>query len=242
VTKNGSLKKKVEISTNNILQQLDRKHKLKLTQTCSTFARHRNPFVNLLYRIEESLTFGKPFFIFSLNQIEFGKGTIADSRIRFISAIFDPLIIFLAKMKQTGVTIYGQNLIERIRYQATILEKIRIAIAPLWILLMSLLSFAVDDRFALRHSVKATLWACEDSLFALNRSLSTAENEANMIVGIFDERIHTNHLRLTLMLKRKTDDLVLSKSFAARYIVDTIFFILHLYYKTILESRKRPIN
>jgi predicted nucleotidyltransferase len=239
VIKNEKRRKKVEDSINNILIRLDKKHDLKLVQTCSTFVKHRNPLVNFLYRIEDAVTFGKPFFVFSLDQIKFENETIADARIRFISAVFDPLIIFLAKMKQTGVTIYGQNLIKRIHYHASFLKKIRIAMAPLWVLLMGLISFPLDEKFALKHSVKATLWACEDSLFALDRPLSNTYKEANMIMDIFGESINITHLKRTLILKQTgNQESIISKGFVAKHILQTTSFIFHLYYQTSLLVKK----
>lgn len=232
VIKNENLKKRVEDSTDKILISLDKKHKLKLAQTCSTFVKHRNSLVNFLYRLEDLLTFGKPFFVFSLKEIEFEKGTIANARVRFITSIFDPLVIFLAKMKQTGVTIYGQNLIEKIHYKASHIKKIRIAIAPLWILFMSIISFPLDHQFALNHAIKATFWACEDSLFAMDRPLSNTENETNMILDIFGESINITHLKLTVTLKHKNNGKIITKGFVAKYMLNTIGFISRLYFKT----------
>jgi predicted nucleotidyltransferase len=242
VIKHQNLRKKVEDTTNNIIIKLDRKHNLELTQTCSSYVKHRNPFVNLLYRVEDALTFGKPFFVFSIDQIFFEKSTIADKRISFISAVFDPLTIFLAKMKQTGITIYGQNLINDINYKASPIKKIRISIAPLWIFVMSLISFPLDEKFSLRHSIKATLWACEDSLFALNCPLSNVANEVNRIKDIFGKSINCEHLETTLSLKQRTyKKTIMPKGFTALYLVKTIRFILNLYYQTIKVAKRRNI-
>lgn len=239
VIKDEKLKKKVEDSIDQILIKVDKKHNLKLTQTCCTFIKHKNPLVNFLYRLEYILTFGKPFFVFSVKELEFEKGTIANAQVRFITSIFDPLVIFLAKMKQTGVTIYGQNLIEKINYTVTPLEKVRIAIAPLWIVFMSIISFPLDHQFALSHAIKSTLWACEDSLFAMDQSLSSTKDEIQLILDIFGENINIEHLNLTLELKKKTIEKTTSKGFVAKYILNTIGFILKLYFKTGDANKKK---
>ncbi len=244
VTQNQNARKAVENSVNRILLDLDKKHNLHLAQTCSVFVKRDDPIVNFFYRVESLLMFGKPFYVFSLDQIAFDKGTIADSRIRFVTMIFDPLSIFLAKMKQTGVTIYGKNLIAEIQFSTSAVDKIRVAMAPLWLVIMSLISFPVDELFALRHSTKATIWACEDMLFALGFPLSTATREAQQVEDIFrDRKVNLDHLKKTIELKNrlisKTD---ISKGFVAKYILSTIAFILTLYYSTSRLSRVRRQN
>ena len=230
----------VESSMNRILLELDRKYDLQLARTCSTFARHKNPIINFFFKLENVLMFGRPFFVFSLDQIAFENGTIADAKIRLVTTVFDPLSIFLAKMKQTGITIYGENLINQIKFSTSAIDKIRIAIAPLWLVTMSLLSFPVDELFSLKHSIKATVWACEDVLFALDIPLSTSANEASIIADIFgkDTGVDLTHLKKTIALKsaRSLED-ELSKGFVAKHILSTILFILTLYYCTCVVVR-----
>lgn len=238
VIKDLKKKKKVEDAIDQILFKVDKKHGLKLAQTCCTFIKHKNPIVNFLYRLEFILTFGKPFFVFPIKELEFEKGTIANAQVKFITSIFDPLVIFLAKMKQTGITIYGQNLIEKIDYNVTALEKVRIAIAPLWILFMSVISFPLDHNFSLSHASKATLWACEDSLFALNRPLSSTKVERQMLLEIFGNIIKFEHLDQTLALKKEKNQKTITKGFVAKYILNTIYFISKLYFHTIEVNKK----
>jgi len=230
----------VENSINGTLLELDRKYDLQLVCTCSTFVRHKNPIVSFLFKIESMLMFGRPFFVLSRNQISFEKGTIADTSIRLATTVFDPLSIFWAKMKQTGITIYGENFINQIQYSASAFDKTRIALAPLWLVIMSLLSFPVDEQFSLKHSMKATIWACEDVLFALDLPLSTTANEASIVASIFGKykRIDLTHLEKTITLKsanfQKGNP---SRGFVAKHILSTILFILNLYYRTSVVVR-----
>ena len=186
------------------------------------------------------LMFGRPFFVLSLNQISFEKGSISDSRIRLVTTVFDPLSIFVAKMKQTGITIYGQDLISQLKFSTSAIDKIRVAAAPLWLVTMSLLSFPLDELLSLKHSMKATLWACEDVLFALNIPLSTSTKEALLISNIFAKhaRVDLTHLMKTIALRR-ADFLKerTSKGSVARHILGTIWFILTLYYYASLIVR-----
>ena len=237
-----SLRGTVEDYINNLILELDRKHGLQLSQTCSVFARHNNFIINFFHKTEGLLMFGKPFYVFPLDQIAFEKGTVSDAKIRFVTGVFDPLSIFLAKMKYTGITLYGQNLIAKIRFSNSPLTKIRVALAPLWLVAMSLLSFPFDESFALKHSMKATVWASEDMLFALDIPLSSMAQEVQTFIEIFakNKTINVDHLIKTVSYRsRKTSDIHLSRGFVAKYILSTILFILTLYYETILAIRRR---
>jgi predicted nucleotidyltransferase len=232
VVKEKNSRKRIEIFINGLIISLDKKYNLELIKTCSTYVKRKNPFVNLFFRIEDAVTFGKPFFVFSLNQIKFEHNTIKDSRINFISLIFDPLVIFLAKMKQTGKTIYGRNLISEISYNATGLEKVRVAFAPFWVLVMSIISFPFDENFSLKHSIKATLWACEDILFALDCPLSSVTKEVALIKKIFGTTIDLDHVLLSMKIKQLNRDFYFTKGFIAKHIIKTTLFIIKLYWKT----------
>lgn len=240
VIKKGALREAVEDYVNSLLLKFDQKYDLSLTRTCSIFAHQKNPIINLMYRIESLLMFGKPFYVFSIDQMRLEKGTVADAKIRFITAIFDPLSIFLAKMKQTGVTIYGENLIERIRFSNSKIVKTRVALAPLWILVMGILSLPLDKMFALKHSMKATIWACEDVLFAMDIPLSTYKEEIYTLEKILDKNnnISLNHAKRTIALRNHlTKENEINKGFVAKYTLDTLFFIIDIYYKACSSIR-----
>lgn len=242
VVKHRDLKKDIENYLNKLILELDRKHDLQLVRTCSTYTRGPNPIVNLLYKVENTLLFGQPFFILSLDQIDFEKGTIADNRIRFVTSIFDSLSIFVAKMRQTGMVIYGKDLIGELRFSPSRFDKIRTAFAPLWIIVMSLFSFPIDELFSLNHSIKATTWACEDVLFAFNIPLSSTTEELDRIERIFNghEKMDFSHAKKTMILKRKlVSKGDVSKGFVAKYILQTILFVLTLYHGASQLARTR---
>ena len=243
VVKHRNLKKDIENYLNRLILELDKKHDLQLVRTCSTYTRGLNPFANILYRIESALLFGQPFFILSLDQIDFEKGIIADSRIRFVTSIFDSLSIFVAKMRQTGVVIYGKDLIRKLAFSPSTFDKIRTAFAPLWIIVMSLFSFPVDEMFSLNHSIKATIWACEDVLFAFNMPLSSTTEELGSLERIFNryEKVDFSHAKKTVLLKSKlVSRREVSKGFVAKHILQTILFVLTLYHSASQLARTKP--
>lgn len=241
VIRNREQKKRVEDSLNEILLELDMKHNLHLMYTCSSYLAPVNkPIISFLRRVENVFLFGRPFYVLSLDQIAFKQGYIADPKIQFVTAVFDPLSIFLAKMKQTGVTIYGNDFIQEIRFSHSKIVKIRVALAPLWLVLVSLLSFLSDMIFSLNHAVKATIWACEDVLFALDLPLSSTAKELQILQGIFSRQVSVNisHAWKACRLKHKHISIeTTSKGFVAKFILQTIVFIFILYYKASLLAR-----
>jgi predicted nucleotidyltransferase len=234
IIKNSKLSKSIDDSINSILLKLDKEHNLGLSRTCSTYEEHKNPIISLFLKIESLLTFGRPFLVFSMDQINFKTGKIKNSRMRILSIVFDPIKIFFAKIGYTGITIYGEDLIGKIRFSASPIEKVRIAIAPLWVLSVGFFSFPFDASFALKHSIKAVFWACEDALFALDLPLSSYKEEANMMSAIFSkDKGLISHLEETTKLRfEKNQEIPISKGFIAKHLIETFIFIAFLYYRT----------
>lgn len=233
VVKHHNQRKTIENYMGKVFVRLDAKYGLQLVQTCTTYAKDANPIVNFLYRVEDSLVFGRPFYVLSMDQIDIEKGIITDVRIRFITSIFDSQSIFLAKIKQTGVVIYGRDLPSEIKLLPSALDKIRTALAPLWLIIMSLMSFPIDKLFSLNHSIKATIWACEDVLFTLNGPLSTTTEELDTLEKLVSKyrKMDFSHAKESITLKqkviRKSD---LNGGQVGKFVLHTVLFILTLYY------------
>lgn len=232
VTDSTTNRKEVENFANKVLTEIDTRHNLKLKQTCSSFKKSQNIALNAISAIESFMTFGKPFFVLSENQIDTVKGRIRDARIEFVTSIFDSIAIFAAKIKETGSTIYGEDLIKELHVTRSATEKAKAMLAPFWLALMSFAIFPIDPKLALGHSVKATLWACEDSLFYLDQKLSSTTNEVKMLRKILS---HSNnpsfeHLELAIMLRPSLRAGVrIEKGPIARFLLNTPIFILTLY-------------
>jgi len=233
-------RKEVENFTNSHLIKLSTKYDLRLTQTCSAFRKTRNPFLKAISAIESFMTFGKPFFVLSKDQIEIDRGEIRDPRIGLVTSIFDSIAIFATKMKQTGSTIYGEEIIQKLHVKRSTTEKMKALLAPLWLTLMSIIVFPVDESLALDHSIKATLWACEDALFYLDQNLSSIKNEILLLENILSNRRPTSfdHVQLALRSRmRLRAGMKTEKGFAARFLLQTPLFILTLYNHIIASAR-----
>lgn len=233
IIKHRSMKRRIGESLDKIILKLDRKYALLLSRTCSSYKKVSNPLLNLLLKVENSLFFGQPFFVLSLDQIDFENGRISDTRIRFVTTVFDSLSIFVAKMRETGVVIHGSNIIDQLKFSPTKIDKILAAIAPVWIIVMSLLSFPVNKILALNHSIKATIWACEDVLFAFDLPLASASRELETLERVFSQynQMDFSHAKKNLILSRRLlDENEVTGGFVARHLLQTIRFVFTLYF------------
>jgi hypothetical protein len=235
VTDGKANKSEIENFVNQTLIMIDGKYNLMLKQTCSTFRKSRNIAINAISTIESFMTFGKPFFILSKDQIETKKGKIKDLRIMFVTSIFDSISIFAAKIKETGVTIYGDNLIKELNAPRSGVEKTKAFLAPFWLVMMSFAIFPVNTKLAFGHSIKATLWACEDSLFYLDQTLSSTTNELNLLRKIFGDskKFDIKHLELAIRSKPYLKaEKIIEKENVLQFLFYTPIFILTLFRAT----------
>jgi predicted nucleotidyltransferase len=224
-------RKEVEDFTNSLLMKISAIYNLKLTETCSAFKKTRNPILNAILAVENFMTFGKPFFVLSKDQIRTERGEISDSRIRFVTSIFDSKAIFAMKMKQTGTTIYGEDILKELHMSRSSVEKMKAFVAPLWLILMSFVVFPVDANSALAHSIKATLWACEDTLFYLDKNLSSIRTEISILTDIFHKNVDFDHAEQALRLRaERRSETKTEKGFVARFLLQTPFFVFTLYH------------
>ncbi len=233
VTDAQSNRWKIENFTNILLTKLSLKYDLRLDKTCSTFKSNNNPLKNLISTLESFMTFGKPFFVVSKNQIDVKKGKIKNFRIRFVTSIFNSIAIFVAKANQTGVTIYGENLLDQMYINYSIVEKIKAFIAPIWLIIVSFAVFPIDAQLSLSHSVKATIWSCEDALFFLERKLSVTELEIFELEKIFqNQEISLSHAWKANNLRPTLQGAVIEKGAIMQFLVQTSKFNRMLYVKT----------
>lgn len=234
VTESNADNKEVENFANQALLIVDAKYNLKLRQTCSSFKREHNIARDAVHTIESFMTFGKPFFVLSRDQIDLEKGIIRNARIRFVTSIFDSIAIFAAKIIDTGSVIYGENLLSQLHVNRSPAEKVKAMLAPFWLVLMSFAIFPIDDKLALSHSVKATLWACEDTLFFIDEKLASTETEVKKLKIILSDfgDIDLKHLESALHTRRLlAAETKIEKSAIIRFLVKTPLFIITLYRK-----------
>ncbi len=240
VIKDGTKKKEVDRYLNRILLKLDKAYGFELSNTCSTYRKSENSFINMILKIEGFMTFGRPFYVLSLDQTDFRKGKIRDWRILLITSVFDSLDIFLSKIKETGVVLYGDDLIEKFPSSASKSSKIRTAMAPLWLLLVAFLTALPDKEFSLEHSMKATIWACEDALFAMGINPSSIRSNLDKLMKILSNCESLNFLHVKEALEYRRDWSIVKNKVSwgntFRFLFSSIRFVLTLYSLTVVKS------
>lgn len=221
---------KVTNYTNKLILSLNKKYNLGLENTCTTYAKNKNPLIQLIQKMESFFKFGAPFMVFSLDEIDFRSNKIKNFRINLITNFFDSLDIFVYKAKRQGVVLYGEDYLSGFKYKRSLISKLQTMIAPLWIMLVALFTAKVDKKFSIEHANKATIWATEDILFALDMDIDHIEKNIEKINSLFNCSFIKNHLDTTLKLKTLEDTSNL-EYLDSPYTVDAFKFICYCYPK-----------
>lgn len=225
--------------TDQLILSLNNKYNLQLDKTCTTYAQDRNPLIYLTQKIESLFTFGTPFIVFSLDEIDFESNKLKNLRIRFITSFFDSFDIFVYKAHRQGLVLYGTDYLSEFGYNRSFVSKLQTLVAPLWILLVAFATVNLSKKFSISHANKATLWAAEDMLFALDRDVNCSEKNVEEIKQLFNHTFVNDHLERTLRI-RLLNTLEL-ECVDSSYLVDTLKFIGYCYPKVIHKVFKMHV-
>ena len=241
--KNNKFTKEIEQFLYNALLNLDKKYDLMLSDTCTVYKKTQNHFLNAVLKVEKFSMFGKPFYVLSEDQIDIPRAritAIADLKIYVGTNVVASINLFFHRIKSTGKILYGKDITKEFPSAIPAIEKLKASLNAILLLIVSLIIFPIDPKFAFQHAVKANFWACDNALFALERPLSNAESEINEIKEIFsndvsrnDEFIDVNHLQASLQYKKHKEYSSLSNQFIFKYIVKTLKFVMTLYFMTL---------
>ena len=234
--------KNVEKFLYETLLELDKKYDLKLAETCTSYKKTQNHILNMILKAERFSMFGRPFYVLSENQIDIANArivTIDDLKIYVGTHVLASINLFFHRIKSTGEILYGKDITKEFPTSISNLEKFKASLNALLLLMMSFVIFPIDSRFAFQHAVKANFWACDNSLFALERPLSNTKCEVIEIEKIFSNSKSTehvldvNHLHQSMQYKKHNDAENLSKRFVFKYILKTTKFVMVLYSMTL---------
>ena len=234
--------KEVEQFLYDTLFKLDKKYQLKLSETCTVYKKTPNYALNMILRAEKFSMFGRPFYVLSEDQIDIVNARITaldDLKIYIGTHVFASITLFFHRIRSTGKVLYGKDITKEFPTKISNLEKFKASFNALLLLMMSFVIFPIDSRFAFQHAVKANFWACDNSLFALEKPLSNTKSEIKEIERIFlnsknTERIlDVNHLHMSMQYKKHKEISNLSRRFVFKYILKTTKFVLTLYYVTL---------
>ena len=238
IIKNKNLTLEIERYLNDLLLELDAKYDLKLSETCTSYKKTENLALDLIFKTESKMMFGKPFYVISENQLDLKGFKIRnDFKIEIGTRTIASLGLFLQRIKNTGIILYGKDIRKEIPKTVPNLEKTKSFFNAILLLLMSFVIFPFGLKYSFSHAVKANFWACDDVLFVLDRPLSNTKQEVRDVCAIFGKSaIDTEHLYKSLTYKKIKDTMELDRSFVFRYILKSTKFVYGLYFKTILKS------
>ncbi|MBU7010662.1 MAG: nucleotidyltransferase domain-containing protein [Theionarchaea archaeon] len=241
VVENRDTISKVTGYTNDLILSLNEKYNLNLDETCSTYAKGKNSLIRVIQKIESFFTFGAPFIVFSLDEIDFESNKTKNFRIHLITSLFDSLDIFIYKAKKQGLVLYGIDYLSEFECQRSFLSKLQTMVAPIWILLVAFLTVGIDRQFSLKHANKATLWATEDILFALDLEIYHMAANFRKINELFSSVFIKSHLDKTLAIRTLEDTSELEDC-GFSYIWDTFRFICFCYPKVVSSVIKKHLS
>ena len=234
--------KNVEKFLYETLLDLDKKYDLKLAGTCTSYKKTQSHILNMILKAERFSMFGRPFYVLSENQIDIANArivTIDDLKIYVGTHVLASINLFFHRIKSTGEVLYGKDITKEFPTSIPNLEKFKASLNALLLLMMSFVILPIDSRFAFQHAVKANFWACDNSLFALERPLSNTQCEVMEIEKLFSDSKSTehvldmNHLHQSMQYKKHNDAENLSKRFVFKYILKTTKFVMALYSVTL---------
>ncbi|MDH3502509.1 MAG: nucleotidyltransferase domain-containing protein [Nitrosopumilus sp.] len=233
--KNRNMTKVVEEFLNELLLKLDSKYKLNLSETCTIYKKTQNPALNLILKTESMMMFGRPFYVLSEDQFDLKNAKIRhDLKIQIGLSVIASLNMFLQRIKNTGVILYGKDIRKEISESIPRIEKIKASFNALLLLLMSFVILPLEPKIAFSHAVKANLWACDDVLFAFEKPLSTTSKEVQEIKKMFENSdLELNHLDEALKYKRKINIQNLNRWFVLKYTLKSIGFVFDLYFQAL---------
>ena len=241
IIKNKKLCDKITEYLNHLLVSLDSKYDLKLSETCTSHKKTGNFALDLIFKTENKMMFGQPFYVVAQDQLDLKGFRIRnDLKMEIGTRTIASLGLFMQRIKNTGIILYGKDIRKEIPKTVPVLEKIKASFNAMLLLLMSFVIFPYSQSSAFSHAVKANFWACDDVLFALDKPLSTTKQEIKEICSIFGKsEIDSEHLLLSLEYKKTKDDMKMNKGFVFRYMLKSTKFVYGLY-ATALRKMLKP--
>ena len=238
IIKNKNLCEKIEKYLGLLLLELDSKYDLKLSETCTSYKKTNNLVLDLIFKTENKMMFGQPFYVVSEDQIDLkGFKIRKDLKVELGTRTIASLGLFLQRIKNTGIILHGKDIRQEIPGTVPFLEKIKAFFNAMLLLMMSFVILPFSPKHAFSHAIKANFWACDDVLFALDMPLSNTKQEIKEICSIFDKAdLDLDHLHKSLEYKKTKDTIQISSGSALRYILKTTKFVYTLYGKTILKA------
>ena len=115
IIKNKKLNEQIEKYLLQLLFVLDAKYDLKLSDTCTSYKKTDNPALNLIFKTENKMMFGQPFYVVAQDQLNLKEFKIQkDLKTALCARTIASLGLFLHRIKNTGIILYGKDIREEI--------------------------------------------------------------------------------------------------------------------------------
>ena len=241
VIKTKKLCSQVEEYLNKKMIELDSKYQLRLADTCTTHKKTNNLALDFIFKTESKMMFGKPFYVVAEEQLDFKEFLIRkDIKVEIGTRTIASFGLFLKRIKNTGIILYGKDYRNQIPKTMPSIEKVKASFNAMLVLMMSYVILPLSLKSAFSHAIKANFWACDDVLFAFDMPLSTTKKEIQEICNIFGKsEIDSNHLWKSLEYKNFQGKMELQWGFVLRYVWKSTRFVYGLYARTL---KKRLFN
>lgn len=227
ITKDGRSKEEIQDYMRSLVSRLNKKHNLFLEKTCSDEKKFNNAVLNTVLRMESFFLWGVPIYVLPQTEFDLVKKRVKDPKIWVLVEFLGSLNQFLASLKNTAVTIYGENLIKEIRdVNLSMFDRVKLTLQPYYLLFLSLLIVAFDARLAMRHAIKACLMESESDLMWLNEKIGSYQKDEHLYEKLFTGKdFEIRHLRKTMELRAHAHKMDVKKSQAFDYIVESYRFV-----------------
>ncbi|MBI3190315.1 nucleotidyltransferase domain-containing protein [archaeon] len=228
IVKSSSDKMPVTKFVSKCLEKLNKRHNLKLEETCLDRKKYDNKILNMIIKIEAATFFGTQFYVISLNDYDFFKNKISDPRLWLIATFLLPINQFLLNVKDTGITVYGKNLIKLIDARMAFSDKIKIIVDQYLILIGSSLMLPFNPKLALKNALKASLNREEFDLMFLHKHLSGYKKDRKAFESVVsDDAEAIKHIRKALNYRKNYNRITVSHDEATKFISDTYSFVFN---------------
>ena len=226
VVKQNKYKDEVTGFFGNLLNRLNKKHKLDLEETTTVGKKHNNALINGIMKAEAFVFFGVPFYVVSLDDYDFFRNKIKDPRVWFLATFLGSINTFLISVKNTAKVIYGKDILKQIHVKITFFDRFMVNLEQFYIILASLLILPFDQKMALKHAMKATIYQEELDLLFIGKHTRGYLKDQKLFDKIFiGSRFLKNHLRKTLYYRVNFKKIDLSKKEVSDYIWSTVTFL-----------------
>lgn len=199
-------KKWVEDKTTKIFWRLAKHYPdLQFDEALSTSkSKKRTAVTTVLEKIEQSSFLYVPVFVFTQGEIDWIHGELKSDNplINLGQALIVPQRSIFLRFKQEGVILFGRDIRQEIRVRLTLLDRLRLGVAPQLLSFIGLFISPIAPKKAQRYSSKALLYQIDGLLTALDhygklaRAQKIAESEQLLLTDFTEKLRHLIHLKL----------------------------------------------